>query len=242
MAEAGSAHTVVLNDRLAVLATDPKRMSIWFGVELSDVEPLVPTNAEPRCPPHCKGHTCPAHAAADAQRGRGTQSACHSMSCRGIQSCRVVECLAHGQAPVETRSRAWPQQPRRCGDDDDDEGEGPPVPALPCWTRFAAAALFGTFSAMSLRFTPTGPVRTRPNPDRTGPNLFGPTPLIALHSHHCTDMYSLTAYLHQSLSCRTPSRNPATARTHPSTHRRHPPRIQLLSGRSTSHAGSTRGP
>ena len=30
MAEAGSAHTVVLNDRLAVLATDPRRMSIWF--------------------------------------------------------------------------------------------------------------------------------------------------------------------------------------------------------------------
>jgi len=43
-----------------------------------------------------------------------------------------------------------------------------------------------------LRSAPRSIVRTRPNPDRTGPNLFGPTPLIALHSHHCTDMYSLT--------------------------------------------------
>lgn len=171
MAEAGSAHTVVLNDRLAVLATDPKRMSIWFGVELSDVEPPVPTNAEPRRPPHCKGHTCPAHAAAhDAQRERGTQSACHSMSCRGIQSCRVVECLAHGQAPVETRSRAWPQQPRRCGDDDDDEGEGPPVPALPCWTCFAAAALSARSArchSVSLPPDLSEQVRTRTEQDRT---------------------------------------------------------------------------
>lgn len=66
MAEAGSAHTVVLNDRLAVLATDPKRMSIWFGVELSDVEPPVSTSAEPHCQPHCKRHKSPARAAADA--------------------------------------------------------------------------------------------------------------------------------------------------------------------------------
>ena len=131
------------------------------------------------------------------------------MSCRGMLSCRDVECLAHGQAPAETRSRAWPQQPLRCGDDDHAEGEGPPLPALPCWTCFAAAALFGTFSAMSLRFTPTGPVRTRPNPDRTGRNLFGPTPLIALH---CTDMYSLTSCSGHAVVMGTArSRQPSTA-------------------------------
>ena len=171
MAEAGSAHTVVLNDRLAVLATDPKRMSIWFGVELSDVEPPVPTNAEPRRPPHCKGHTCPAHAAADAQRGRGTQSACHSMSCRGIQSCRDVEWLAHGQAPVETRSRAWPQQPRRCGDDDDEESGGPLVPALPHVGFVSPPALPSSVRHAQRDVTTTFHThRTGPNTSEPGPN------------------------------------------------------------------------